>query len=248
MPAAAIRGIYDDPWLAAQLGVPALRVGADWAPAREAMPKGALFAYAKVPTHEIARCHELEGVGFRLADTQVTLEKQKDSQPDPDARIRKAGAEDEGAVAANAAPSFGWSRFHRDPAIADARANAIKTSWARSYFDGTRGDACLVAESDGVVAGFLLAIVQGDCVTTDLIAVDAAYRRRGIARALMAAMERSHDDARRFRVGTQLVNAPSLHLYQSLGYRIIESTYVFHFHGASVYDAARIRTMDVLHP
>ncbi len=35
------------------------------------------------------------------------------------------------------------------------------------------------------------------------------------------------------RVGTQLANAPSIKLYENLGFRFLEGHYVFHLHAQS---------------
>jgi ribosomal protein S18 acetylase RimI-like enzyme len=234
MPAAAIKGLTDEPWLAGILDTPVYRVTDDWEPARGGLPKGPLFAYAKAATHDVGRCHALEDAGFRLVDTQVLIEKCPEVRAHVVPFVRRARAEDEDEVAAIAATSFRWTRFHQDPVISKSRADAVKEAWVRSYFRGTRGDTCLVAERDGAIAGFVIAFDGEAWATADLMAIGEAHRRMGIGRALMLGFEHAYPNAARYRLGTQLANTPSLHMYHTLGYRIIESTYVFHFHRTCV--------------
>lgn len=240
MPAGATDALAPDPWLGAQLGCPAYRVGETGDPHAVRALQPPCFAYGKVHVDHLDRVHRFESAGFRLTDTNVTFEKAcvpHDTPPSDHgfgAPVRDARTDDEDAVAAIAGTAFRWTRFHRDPAVSNACADAIKAAWVRSFFHGQRGDACLVAEYDGGIAGFLLALVTAEVVTTDLIAVAPQVQRRGIAQALMRALERRHPNARVFRVGTQLANLPSLGLYERLGYRVAGATYVFHLHRTTV--------------
>lgn len=235
MPDSATDVLVHDPWLSGQLAVPAFRVSDIAEPAAINSLEGACFVFGKVPVDDVRRAQQFEAAGFRLVDVNVAFEKLRGIVPGtPQHLVRDATPRDEDAVAAIAASSFRWTRFHQDPAIPRERADAIKAEWTRNFFRGQRGDCGLVAECGGVVAGFLIALVHGDTVTTDLIACALPFQRRGIARALMTALEARFPAATRLRVGTQLANLPSFTLYTSLGYRVISSSYVFHFHRASV--------------
>lgn len=235
MPATSNDLLILDPWLSEQLGCPAFRVPEDVEPAAVDAIGGRCFAFGKVPVENIARAQRFEAAGFRLVDTNVVFEKARDEHAVAmPAHVRDARPGDEAAVVAIAATSFRWTRFHRDPEIPPACAHAIKAAWAQNYFHGLRGDACLVAECDGAVAGFLHALDGGAIVTTDLVACDTRMQRRGLARALLTALECRFPGAQRFRVGTQLANVPSLALYASLGYSVSSSAYVFHLHRDSV--------------
>lgn len=189
------------------------------------------FAYVKIPAADTRRLYAFQQHFFFVVDTNVTYEKSPGSDRESSAAVRPAEPADVDSVSEIAATSFRFTRFHLDPQIADEQANAIKGAWVRSYFDGTRGDQMLVAEADGEVRAFALLLGSAsDCVTVDLIAVHPDAQRRGLARSLMLSVERL-PGIRRVRVGTQLANAPSIALYESLGYRLADAKYVLHYHG-----------------
>ena len=87
---------------------------------------------------------------------------------------------------------------------------------------------------DKKIVGFTLLLVPTDSeVVIDLIAVDDAYRRRGIAAEMIAFVESQFAPAQ-LVVGTQVANLPSVRLYEKLGFRLAGAQYVFHFHNPAV--------------
>jgi GNAT superfamily N-acetyltransferase len=130
---------------------------------------------------------------------------------------------------------FVYSRFHLDPAIPDRLAHAVKRAWVQSYIEGNRGERLLVALLDGQPAGFLAVLqttVQGEpCRVIDLIGVHHRYQGKGVGKALVAFLiKESGGRYSALRVGTQVANIPSLRLYESLGFRLQDATYVLHAH------------------
>ena len=239
--------ITEDGWLARLLGraVLAVRLGDVAADAAdevgralagllaEKQRQGPLFAYAKADARELAKTHLLERAGFRLIEASVGLERRgaAASWPDASVRCRPAVPADAAAVEALAGRCFRFSRFHLDAQLPPAAADRIKAAWAGNYFLGKRGDMLVVSEERGVVNGFLQVLLPGDgALVIDLIGVDASARGRGAGRSLIATACRlaGRDQA---RVGTQLVNAQALAFYQRLGFQIVSSAYVLHYHG-----------------
>jgi ribosomal protein S18 acetylase RimI-like enzyme len=154
------------------------------------------------------------------------------------AGVRFARLSDRDPVAAIARSSFRFSRFHLDPLMPPAVANAIKAEWAANFFTGRRGDGMVVAEVDGIVVGFLQLLWSGiGVLVIDLIGVAASHQRRGIARNMIYyAARHGTGDARkpnRVRVGTQVANTQSVRLYESLGLRLVGAQYVLHYHAPS---------------
>ncbi|MBN1671869.1 MAG: GNAT family N-acetyltransferase [Kiritimatiellae bacterium] len=193
-----------------------------------------VLIYTKIPAIDTAACVFLEERGFRLVDTNVVLDKPMAFPRKPARRseVRPAAPEDREAVVELARRSFACSRFHLDGLIAPEVANTIKAQWAGNFFAGKRGDRMVVASAAGRVAGFLLLLCRDarDCVI-DLVAVDAAQRRKGIASDMLAYAEATDPSCSRMVVGTQVANVPSLRLYEKAGFRVCGSHYVFHFHG-----------------
>lgn len=189
------------------------------------------FVYAKTGTDDLDRVRFLEDVGFRLIDTNVYLEKPiSRKRTAADGRIRRSEPRDREGVMKVAAGSFRYSRFHLDGAFSRKTADRVKAQWAGGFFAGTRGNALVVAEEAGEICGFLLLIDSFDKILIDLIAVDPAFRGRGIATGLIRFAEAGGRNCAAIGVGTQIANTPSLKLYEGLGFRIASSQYVFHYH------------------
>jgi len=79
----------------------------------------------------------------------------------------------------------------------------------------------LTARNDRTIAGFAIMRYADDTAHLNLLAVDPAHRRRGIARRLVAWLEESALTAGTFVVGLELraLNQPAREFYQTLGYR-----------------------------
>lgn len=193
------------------------------------------FIYTKAPTNGLELINALEDAGFRLIESNLQLEKSMNPMPEPinPNRVRFAVPEDEAAVRCVSEHSFVYSRFHLDPSISNNLADKVKAAWAANYFAGQRGDAMVLGEDQGKVVGFLQLIFQGDVLVIDLIAVDPAQHKMGLARDMIAFAQCNLPHFRLFRVGTQVSNVPSIRLYEKLGFRIVKSQYVLHRHSCS---------------
>jgi ribosomal protein S18 acetylase RimI-like enzyme len=198
---------HADPWLSSILGRPVFRVDAQsgGAPADLSDP---CFSYSKISVSDVKASRALSGAGFFVADTNMSYE------------WRGAGGDHN--------PHFTLTRFHTDPNIDNVHADQIKEDWAGNFFAGKRGEVMLVYKQDGKVLGFNQVIVQDDLAIIDLIAVHSDARGRGVARAMIAALQTRYE---RIKVGTQIVNAPSIGLYTAMGFEFSGASYVFHYHG-----------------
>lgn len=241
--------IAPDVWLGAQLGYPAYRVHAercmdtdrdDAAAALERRLRERTLLYSRVPTEDVEICNYLVARDFRIVDTTITFEARNAiSSSATAAKVRFATPDDRDAVMDVARRGFRYSRFHLDPNIPTATADAIKAAWAGNYFAGARGEFMVVSESGGRIAGFLqLLAPRGGPLTIDLIAVDEGLRGKGIARAMVAFACVRCPESIPMRVGTQAANIESIRFYESLGFRVIGSAYVLHALGC---DAAAER-------
>lgn len=191
------------------------------------------------------RASLLESHGFRHVGTLVTLEG-----PGPDrarldrarldrawsdrawpGRLRDAAAADADAVEAIARAAFRFDRWHADPRIPAAAADAYKAQWARNDVTG-RADAVLLAVAeDGTVQGFNALLCRPPAMVIDLLAVAPAHRGRGVGRRLMAG---AFAAARRtgietVRVGTQAANQGSIRLYRAVGLKEVARAETWHW-------------------
>ena len=193
----------------------------------------AAFLSAVIESDRLRHMHLLEEIGFRHVETRLTLEHPGVPLVTsfPMEKTRAALAADVEYVAEIAARSFQYNRFHMDPCFSRDKADRIKREWVRGYFNGTRGDAMIVAQRDDAVAGFLL-LIEGDAgqPVIDLMAVAPEHRGHGLARALIAAAIDRYDPDTPLRVGTQVTNRPSLALYGRCGFQVVSGAQVFHYH------------------
>jgi ribosomal protein S18 acetylase RimI-like enzyme len=191
------------------------------------------FSYARVPTHDLRTSRLLEGRGFYVVDTGITLEAGEiPVRPGEDKNARLARADDHAAVVAIARCSIMYSRFHLDPEIPRGLADEIKAQWVGNYFRGQRGDYMVVAERAGEVAGFVqLLKAPGEVLVIDLIAVAEKHRGHGLAQQMIRCASSTCGRPRALRAGTQSANIGSLALYQKMGFRIVSTSYVLHHHG-----------------
>lgn len=233
-----------DDWLAERLGCNVYQVPSDlllddpvdyqaFMPELQEQP---VFAYAKVPSNKFHAVNKLLQFGFKMVDTNLQFEKVLSSTPainSGSTTIRLAQPGDEQQVVQLAKRSFIHSRFHVDSAISDLQANKIKADWSQSFFEGTRGNAMVVAVNDDRIVGFLLSLLTADnVVVIDLITVDECMRSQGLAGAMTWFTQEQYPNAKKLRVGTQLANIAAARCYESLGFKLARSDYVLHYHNS----------------
>ena len=243
--------VSKDDWLSNALGVSSWKVsgvGADTPPAQikaallDCAAQGAAFYSARIRTSEVGALANATMAGFSVVDVNVTfdLDKRTDGvsgnreSGNGDMTVEAAGAGDAAAIEQIAAHCFTFSRFHLDPKIGLTRANEVKRKWARNACRG-RASAVYVARQKNQVSGFLAVLESksdsGTDAIIDLVGVDAAYQGRGGGRALSTMfIEQWQGRADRLRVGTQISNIPAMRLYESIGFRVAETSYVLHAH------------------
>lgn len=233
-----------DAWLSEIFGRPVFRFTSCRAPNTEEAAGelmrlangGDAFFYARVPTSDVSYCITLVNAGFRVIDTAITLAwRGGDIPAATEITASLARGDQLNAIPEIAETCFRWSRFHQDPRIPASLANRIKRCWMESYVLGERGSALYAAEINAAVAGFLGVIestVKGRPVAIiDLVGVAPSHQGRGVGTALLRAfMHDWHGRVAELRVGTQVANVRSISLYESCGFRIVESSYVLHAH------------------
>lgn len=198
----------------------------------EILQKSPVFIYCKIKTTGLIFIRYLEKLGFYLIDTNVIYQKKFNPyhKTSNNENLRFASIGDMNNVVQLARENFVFSRFHLDPQISNAEANKLKGEWAKNYFLGQRGDNMIVKEIDGQIAGFLQIIIKDDRVIIDQIAVDQKHQRKGIASDMIAYVESKYSNYSWINAGTQIANIPSIRLYEKVGFQLIESYYIFHYH------------------
>lgn len=219
-----------DSWLAGVLGTPvyAVEAGGD-------APGGPGLAYAKVPAHDADELDRLAGLGFRVVDVNLTLERVGPAGVRQPESVVVAGDAHGPALLDIAETSFRYSRFHLDSRIPGELADRVKREWVRSYVERRRGLELLAAlDEGGSPVGFLAVLESGGARVIDLVAVSPEARGRGHGDSLVEAFVARHaPQAERLLVGTQAANAPSIRLYEKHGFRFRDAKLVLHRHGSA---------------
>lgn len=231
-----------DLWLAETLGQPVYRLSASLEESRlraemDRLANGrSAFFYAKIPTADVAASLTLQRTGFSVVDTAITFRWCEGHRPaQSGVEVAPVSSAQGEAVAAIAATSFVWSRFHLDPKIPASAANLVKRRWIENYVTGKRGSGLYAATVKGEVAGFL-AVLEADAnhrkvAVIDLIGVSGAHQQHGVGTALVQAFVRDwRTRVSELRVGTQAANIRSLRFYESNGFRISDTSFVLHAH------------------
>ncbi|MEQ8601989.1 MAG: GNAT family N-acetyltransferase [Marivibrio sp.] len=173
---------------------------------------------------------DLSPFGFRRVETLVTYEGALDPQTAELEGVRRGEPSDAGACADIAVQVFTHDRWHADPQIPNAAADAFKRAWVENDVRG-RADTVLIAEgAGGGVDGFVLALERERTAIVDLIAVSPRAQGRGVGRRLLRALAAECGQRRRFgRAGTQETNLAAARLYESAGWRVADRQIGWHW-------------------
>lgn len=197
---------------------------------------GVQYLSARLDAADFSGIHTLELAGFVVIDGLLTFTLDCPAEPATglDFDIRMAVPEDADRTAELAGRAYQYDRFHADPAVTAARADALYATWLRRSCLGQAADAVLVAEDREGLVGYVTCKLQqdtriylGELVgTIVLVATAARARRRGVGRAMtLAAVDWFRGQgASLVDVGTQLSNIPAARLYESCGFRLAGSS------------------------
>jgi ribosomal protein S18 acetylase RimI-like enzyme len=197
--------------------------------AAAAKSAGVRLVSCRIPANNPPAAISLQAAGFRLIERLVTFRRDIAPAPDVTRTIVPAGVQDRDACVAIALAALRQDRYHADPQIDHRIADAIKAAWVSNNLAG-RADLSLVARSPGgEVVGFNQLLKTGREAVIDLIAVAPAAQHQGYGRALVAAGLRAYAGAAdTMRVGTQGSNEPSLALYRSAGFTLVQEQLTYH--------------------
>jgi ribosomal protein S18 acetylase RimI-like enzyme len=190
---------------------------------------------SRVDAADEACIHALEDAGFLQVDALMTFAAEPEvliasAPPSSPCETTLALAAETTALCEIAAASFTQGRFHADPSIPAERAADVYRTWTAACCDGSAADDVIVARHGAEIAGFVACRVVHDTAahlgqaagTIPLIASNVAYRRCGVAAALIAAAARWFHGrgTSPVEVGTQLSNVAAARLYERAGFRM----------------------------
>ena len=172
----------------------------------------------------------LQRAGMCVVECLMTLSHPLKDVPAAEADIAARDETDAAGCASVGARAFRFDRFHADPLVDDAAADALKGTWARNAVLG-RADRVFVTRERDRITGFNACLLRDGNAIIDLIGVDPDFQGRGLGRRLVnAALAHYSGRAARLAVGTQSANHVSLALYQRAGFSVEHSALTLHAH------------------
>jgi len=204
----------------------------------QATAHGIQHISARLNASDLSGLHVLEQAGFITVDGILTFTMElancSITSTDGDMQTRVATTADADVASDLARDAYRHDRFHSDPAITTEQADELYAAWIRNSCAGIGADSVIVAEDGQSLLGYVTCKLQSDTKahlgkligTIGLVATAAQARGRGIARAATLAALRwfQQQGADIVEVGTQLRNIPASRLYQSCGFRLIDSS------------------------
>ncbi len=217
------------PVLRLDLGAGALEFEID-AVVAQGRESGVRLISVRLPSADQPGAAALTKAGFRKIEQLVTWRRSIMPVPKRGHLVDLAREEDHAACIDIGRSAFTTDRYHADPKIPNAIADALKARWIENSLNG-RADVALVARDNaGGVAGFNLIVDTGTDPMIDLIAVAERHRSQGIGRALVvAALDHYRGRAEAMVVGTQSQNTASMALYPALGFICFAEQATFHW-------------------
>jgi hypothetical protein len=191
----------------------------------------------RVPASDARRLAAAQQVGFRVVDCLVTLGLRNaqrvphDPAPLP---LREARDEDVAELETIAGQAFQTGRYHLDPLFPRALANQRYVTWVRNALTGRMPGSVLVAEHEGMIAGFIVQKIEGDQCEGQLACVNPKLKHSIVMYSLLA----GHIAWLRPRGIRKTTGRISIGLMQAINLNLVlhaelrRADYVLHWHSA----------------
>lgn len=184
-----------------------------------------LYLFSKKPRPE------LETQGFALVDTKVTYGKTVSSAQSSIQLVNYTGEATQELI--SLALQSGWkSRFNTDKKL-QHKYPELYTQWLTRSLSGEFADAVLVHYYENTIAGLVTSRIENNCKgKVGLFAVAEEYRGKGIGKGMLLALENWYHKKGivQSEITTQQENTAACKLYESTGYMVKDTSYVYHLH------------------
>lgn len=172
--------------------------------------------------------------GFHLANIRVTyvLEKSKEyNKIGKNYNFRQGNKNDILWLIKVSRDAYTNSRYYFDKNFSKEICDKFYIAWVKKIANSmSQKEKIFILEKSKKAVAYIGSIEVGDAVEIELIAVDSAFRGRGIGKKIVREFIRHYQKVgqRRFRVVTQGRNIAALRLYQSCGFIITEEQLDYH--------------------
>lgn len=185
------------------------------------------YATCRIQTNNLPLIHVLESTGFILVDGLISLIIDVSSiDPEVSPQIREAHKDDLPKLKKLTSGLYSLSRIDNDPLISKKHANDFFLRWIENSVKGEVADSVLVWDEKGEILGYVSLQKKGQI---PLIGVAESARGKGIAKELLNASFAQFKkwSVKNVSIDTQINNIPALSVYQSAGFKIIDSHFTF---------------------
>ena len=195
-----------------------------------ASDEGTLLMFSRLPAADRERSEVLLAAGFRCIETLITLRRPIEPVPEIGSEIDFYRESEIATCVEIGRTAFVTDRYHADPQISDAAAEALKALWVENALRGRAETALVARDAAGDAVGFNLIVKGAKGPTIDLIAVAEAHRGKSFGQALIAAgLAHYRGKADAMFVGTQARNHAALTLYNRFGFIAVEKQVTLHW-------------------
>ncbi len=181
------------------------------------------YATYRIGSNEFQLIHSLERAGFILTDGLISFSLNISDMGAGEAahEIREANKVDLDKLKNLTSGMYSISRVANDPITHD-KANKFYAKWIENSILGKAADSVLVWEEKEEILGYVTLQKKGQI---PLLGVSSASRGKGIAQKLVKATFGKFKEwgVESVTVETQMGNITALRVYQSCGFKIINS-------------------------
>ena len=174
-------------------------------------------------------CRANEFYEIKLVDEKLTFAKKTSNVILSDKIISYAKEYPEEGLIQLAIRSGKYSRYNIDEKIGSEKFEELYRQWIIKSVSRELADEVLVYMENNIIAGFVTLGQKNNRADIGIIAVEEAFGRRGIGKALINAAE--HYAAKKLsaiQVVTQGSNIAACKLYESCGFKAEEPAYFYH--------------------
>lgn len=200
------------------------------------------YLIARVNSLDFSSIHVLEQNGFIIVDgiltfyidinQYLTLEFRKNEIQVFE--LKEPNKEEIEQIVNIAQYAFKYDRFHSDPFIPNEKANQIHAEWVANSYSKKIADAIIVASRNGKILSFVTCKIEQEIKEylnlplgiIVLVATDVKAQGMGIGKitTLGALNWFAQRGVNIVEVGTQLQNIPASRLYESCGFKLVNTS------------------------
>jgi dTDP-4-amino-4,6-dideoxygalactose transaminase/ribosomal protein S18 acetylase RimI-like enzyme len=194
---------------------------------KEMKEKNVDYAVYRTSTENYPLIQVLEDNNFVMVDGLVSLQANLEEEEYLfDGHIREAKKKDLQQLKDIASTAFDRTRLYNDKLLDRKKAGELYSQWIENSLNKEAADEVFVWEEENEILGFVTLQKNGHI---PLIAVRQKARGNGIAKALVKAglFSLKKLGVKDSEIETQIANIPALRVYQSCGFKIVDSHLTF---------------------